>query len=502
MVRFIESKATVWAAFILVAFSYAMGLIVSLADPDLWGYMAFGYTFWTEPGFPYTDPFSYMPVNPVWIYHEWLTGVIFFPLYAGIGEEALQALRYIFAFLTLFLAYAAAKKRGAKTSLALLGLFFPAFAICTGFGPVRAQVFTYFFFALTLYLLETCRLSQRFKPLWLFPPVILLWCNLHGGFVAGLAIVGLYAAGEFLSRKPWKPYLFILAPCLAATLINPYGWTYWTYLVKAILMPRPEIYEWMSIWKAMSMGFKHLAIPLFMGLFPLAVLFCLKPLQKNWSAVLVLAAVSWMAFSHMRHIPFMGIAMAALLPSGADYFIKTKSREASILLGAALLSMACLAVLNAKVVWAHFHYPQVLRNPLSIEALPESQVLPGQMAYPVDGVAFIREKGLHGNILTEFDWGQFVMWSLPDSKVSMDGRYETVYPDKVCREYFAFAYGKPGAEEYLTKYPHEIALLKERSVTSAQLAASPDWLLAYKGDGCLVFLKNLFLEKITKKAIP
>ena len=495
MVRILEARISVWAAFTLVVFSYAVGLAISVADPDLWGYMAFGYTFWTQPGFPYTDPFSYMPVNPVWIYHEWLTGVFFFPLYALNGGESLQILRYLMAFLTVFLVYATARKRGALTSLALLGLFFPVFAICTGYGPVRAQVFTYLFFALTLYLLESCRLSGRYKILWFFPLVILVWCNLHGGFVAGLAVIGLYAAGEFLSRKPWRPYLLILGPCLAATLINPYGWTYWPYLIKAITMPRPEIYEWMSMWRAYSMGFKHLSMHLFLGLFPLILLFCLKPLHRDWSAILVLAAVVWMAFSHMRHIVFMGLAMAALLPSGAGYFIKTRNREASMLFAAVLLSMASLMVLNGKVVWAHTQYLHAYRNPLSLEAYPPSQVLPGQMSYPVDGVAFLKEKGINGNILTEFDWGQFVIWTLPESKVAMDGRYETVYPDKVCREFFAFAYGRPGAEEYLAKYPHEIALLKDRSVTSAQLVQSPDWLFAFKGDGCAVFLRKGFVQK-------
>ena len=46
-----------------------------LADYDLWGYLAFGRALWETGQFPYRDLFSYTPTKPLWVYHEWLTGV-------------------------------------------------------------------------------------------------------------------------------------------------------------------------------------------------------------------------------------------------------------------------------------------------------------------------------------------------------------------------------------------------------------------------------------------
>ncbi|MBI9073813.1 MAG: hypothetical protein JEZ02_00280 [Desulfatibacillum sp.] len=490
MPEFVHPKIAGWSAFVLVAGAYAIGLITSIADPDMWGYLAFGYTFWTQPGFPYLDPFSYMPTNPVWIYHEWLTGVIFFPLYASFGDAALQILRYGLAAGALGFAFAAAKKRGASPAAALLGLFFPVFAISAGYAPVRAQVFTYFFFALTIYLCEDCRKSQQFKRLWLLPPLVLVWCNLHGGFVAGLAIIGLYGLGQALSRRVFKPYLLILVPCLLVTLINPYGWDYWPYLIKAILMPRPEITEWMSLWRAYKLGQAVLVLPLYIGMLPLCILFCVGPLRRDRTAILVLAATAWMAFSHVRHLPFMGLAMAALLPSAAGYFWKNNLRGKVFVLFAVIIPLAHLTIINGMVAYNRLDSPGLFRTPLSLEVLPSSKVLGGQMAYPTTGIAFLKENGISGNILTEFEWGQFVMWTLPDSKVAMDGRYETVYPDSVCREFFAFVYGSPGGAQYLEKYPHEIALLKTGALTSARVKQSPEWTRVYEGDGCAVFLRK------------
>ncbi len=494
MPKAITTKIINGFSLVLVALAYGVGLITSNADPDLWGYLSFGYLFWTQPGFPFQDPFSYMPTNELWIYHEWLTGVIFFPLYGAFGEVGLQVLRYGAALGALWFAFATALKRGAPFAFATLGLFLPVFAISAGYAPVRAQVFTFLFFSVTLYLCEECRIRQSFRRLWFIPPVVLLWCNLHGGFVSGLAIIGLFALGEALSRRQFLPYLMILFACLLLTLINPYGLDYWPYLINAITMPRPEITEWMSLLQAYKVGYKQLSTPLYLGMLPLCIVFCVWPLKRDWTAVLVLAAIAWMGFSHVRHLPFMGLAMAALLPSGVFVLLGEASKGRMVrkilVMAAFCIPILYLCVVNGTVAYQRMKNPGFLRVPLSLEVLSPNQVLEGQISYPVGGITFLKENNLSGNILTEFDWGQFVMWALPESKVAMDGRYETVYPDHICREFFAFTYGRPGGEGYLGKYPHEIALVNANSIARIELARAPGWDLVYEGDGCVVFIKK------------
>ena len=76
--------------FVTLAFFSA----VNLADPDLWGYLSFGRLFWHSEKFPYTDVFSYVPTLNLWVYHEWLTGVLFYPLYQVLRTPGLQVLKY------------------------------------------------------------------------------------------------------------------------------------------------------------------------------------------------------------------------------------------------------------------------------------------------------------------------------------------------------------------------------------------------------------------------
>ena len=74
----------------------------------------------------------------------------------------------------------------------------------TGFSPVRAQVFTYFFSALTLFVLENFRINRGRVTFLFLGLIFAAWANLHGGFVAGLGLIGLYTLGVALARRPFK----------------------------------------------------------------------------------------------------------------------------------------------------------------------------------------------------------------------------------------------------------------------------------------------------------
>ena len=91
------------------------------------------------------------------------------------------------------------------------------------------------------------RVLEEGKILWVFPCTMLLWVNMHGGFLAGIGLVLLYIVGELLNRKTPLPYLWIILSILPITLINPYGLALWRFVIEAALMPRPLIPEWHPI---------------------------------------------------------------------------------------------------------------------------------------------------------------------------------------------------------------------------------------------------------------
>jgi len=462
------------------------------ADPDLWGYLAFGRLFWETGKFPYQDVFSYLPTRPLWVYHEWLTGVLFYPLYQKGGAAALQLVKFACGLITLAFIYLTARRRGGDLFSSLIFCFVILGLFSLGYNPVRAQVFTYAFFAVSLYLLESARLSGGYRRLWLLIPLQVLWCNLHGGFLAGLGLIALYGVGEALSRRPVLPYAAVFLAAGLATLINPYGLSYWHYLYEAITMPRPDITEWSSLLGAFRQ--EMLTLTEFTYVACLVLIALLLAFWARWrevTPILVLGATLVQGLMHVRHLTFFMILAAAYFPSLSRKFLEIWQPSPSLLsrFGKAA-RIAGIILLTALLLLGVKRF--VGRAPLTLKVtgLPQGQELPG-LYYPLGGSAHIEAQGLQGKLLTEFSWGEYLIWTLyPRCLVALDGRYETVYPPEVAKRYFAFIYGREGWQKFLQDYPPHLILIDSRKRLCALLRQDPAWQPVYTDSGCALFVRR------------
>lgn len=462
----------------------------NLADPDLWGYLAFGRLFWHSQTFPYHDVFSYLPTVP-WVYHEWLTGVLFYPLYQTLGTAGLQFLRYGLALATFALVYLTARRRGAYPLAAVLFVVIIATAVRSFYHPVRAQVFTFCFFALSLYLLERARLTRRWQGLSLLPLIQVPWCNLHGGFLAGLGLIAIYAFGEFLGRRPSLPYLTALMVSTLVTLINPYGVEYWQYLVHAVTMPRPYITEWASVFQAYRAQIVNLTTIIYMLTLVLAGL--LGMWHSRWrevTASLVLAVTLVLGLRHIRHVPFFLLSAGAYLPvclnMNLDFLlarlrIKQLGCQARLTI-AAMVFLGLFTLANLSFF--------AIKNPLSWE-LPDTSTpqVGSKIYYPQQAVNLIKKLGISGKILAQFVWGEYLIWELyPRCLVALDGRYETVYSPEIAENYFDFYYARPGWRQFLSKYPPDLILMDTRMKIVELLRQEPHWRQVYADEKSALFL--------------
>src|SRR5260370_10339646 len=83
--------------------------------------------------------------------------------------------------------------------IAGIGLAIGAIAGSPIWGP-RAQMITFFLTCLELYWLQGY-LAGRSRALQLFPLVMVLWANLHGGWVIGFVWLGVALAAELRSEE-------------------------------------------------------------------------------------------------------------------------------------------------------------------------------------------------------------------------------------------------------------------------------------------------------------
>jgi hypothetical protein len=457
------------------------------ADPDLWGYMTFGRLFWDSRAFPYQDIFTYLPTHERWVYHEWLTGVVLYPIHRFVGSFGLIVLRGLLAFATLGFLYLAARVRRSNRNVTLLWLVFASGFLTLGFGSVlRAQTFTYLFIAVTLYLLEKSRQKEQWLLLLLLVPIQIVWCNLHGGFLAGLGIMAIYVVGEVFSRRTWWPYLLVFLLSALSTLINPYGVSYWTYLLYAITLPRNEITEWASIYTAYLRHDISLATIFWyaaLGLLSLRIL-----VKARWSEItpmLLLSITFLLGIQHVRHMVFFPMLAAVYLPGPFNPYIEdlqTPLGKVQIW----LKKKVPFALAGSSRSAAFFVTIIVILFFFFFGSSAFSSMITSK--YPTAALEYIKKNYSSGNILTEFVWGEYLIWNLgPRMKVGLDGRYETVYQDHVANEYIDYIHGKENG--FLNDYAHDLILIRPDSPPVASLRRSSGWKVAYEDMDSILFTK-------------
>lgn len=315
------------------------------------------------------------------------------------------------------------------------------------------------------------------RRLLLIPVLTALWANLHGGFVAGIGIVLLYAASYAARRRMPGLLLGICVAATLATLVNPYGIHYWRYLYDGLLMPRPFVPEWTSLPLDLTSrwAFKALLI--------LACLSVAVARRRHWPGLIVMAVTAALAIFHRRHVPFFAIAAIAFLPAYLSSLLdrlvaSLRERVAArpvIVSGLAGLMLGWLTL--AAVFQLGRFTPWSLQVPAGF--------------YPVGAVEFVRLNDLRGNLATPFNWGEYVLWKLhPRVKISFDGRYETVYPIPVTTDNFNFMYTQGDWRRLLREYPTEMVLVDRRSSALEAMAQEPDWVAVYADPISALFLRR------------
>jgi hypothetical protein len=410
----------------------------TVADPDLWGHLRFGLDTLESRCVDRADTYSYLTAGQRWINHEWLAEVLFALAYSAGGALGLNLLRLALGFGTLAICYAWLCRRPLILLLALPAIHY-------GLVTVRPQLFTYLLFAVVLAALVAAE-EGRWRRLWLLPPVFALWANLHGGFLAGLAVVLVWGA---FHAADWRRVVPVCLLCVLATLVNPYGVELWMFLLRTATVPRADIGEWQPLRLFSVAG----------GVYALLLVISLVWRRRSLALVAVFVALAVAPWVAVRHLPLFGLGV--LMLAGRVEVTPTFAP-------AVPLAMAVV---------------------LGIFGFRHLTTIRVDETFPVAAVAKLKAGGASGNMVVPFDWGEYVIWHLgPRVKVSIDGRRETVYPDAVREADLRFRFGWKGWDKALE--PADWALVMRQSPADRLMRSKTGWTLVYEDAVAAVFARE------------
>lgn len=442
------------------------------ASNDLWWHLATGRYMVETKTLPLRDVFSWTMSGHDWINHEWLFDALSFKVFHMGGLSALIGLKIV--LIVSALSFMALSLHRARVPALLSGaaLLLAFWASRYGWN-VRADLVTLLFTSALCFSLRQYKRQGRLRALALWPLVFLLWANLHGGFILGLAVLGAYSIGTFIEQRK-APLVALWGVCAFATCLNPWGWRMHHSIFEAMgLLQTGDISEWMRTpWHPLQL-FWMCAV----GYGLVWVRHLISAKRLNWPEFLVGILLSFGAIRYVRNVPvFMMGAFPFAVIELAEHFP-----------GRALLEKPFLKVVTLMFCIAAI----ALLGPRMAGGVD-------QRSYPIEACRFILDEKLPPRFYNDYAFGGYWMWHFgPERPVFIDGRYHAVegYPALFASLEQARGRDPETWQAYLTHWGVEAALVgyaKSETYPSVGHFYFPraTWALVYWDDTAMIYVRR------------
>lgn len=515
-----------WLTFLGV---FAMAMRISV-DTDSWWHLRAGKWIVENRSVLQQDPFSYTRFGETWHYPGWLVEAPMYLIFRAFGPGGLNMLTAAMVTLTFWFVW--------KTLAG--GEFLRAFVIIVAaatsgvFWAARPNMLTFLLASIFLWILEEARNNQfahshdekTSKPsernvrgddgsrhmmisiimankLWLLPLLMVVWANGHGGFAVGFILWGVYFASSLFSwfmnwlenrrqmvdEGPWpsvcskqlKTLLFIGVLMTLAVCVNPSGPVVLLYPFKTVRIDvlRQFIQEWQSP------NFHNREVLPFLGLL-LITLGVLGVSKKRISMVdfLLLAGFTTLSLTAGRNIALFALVTPMVLTKHAAPFLE----EARNRLGYRRSTQA----LERTTRWQSRLNWTILGILTLAVILKSSLVIPKNIneehfaeTLPMAAVSFLKDTKPDGNLFNSYNWGGYLLWSMPEYPVFVDGRTD-LYGDELIRDWIQVVQGEDDWKVVLDEWDVGVILLEPFRPIVDKLPVD-DWELLYKDDIAVVF---------------
>ncbi|BFU93939.1 MAG: conserved membrane protein of unknown function [Nitrospira sp.] len=441
---------------------------------------------------PALDPYSHTMPDWPWVEHAWLTDVTIGALYAswagGLGVIVLFGA--IAAGAWLIAAGTASVPRYARWFIATLSVW-----VALPYLGARTQLVSWLGLAVLLRLLSRpARSSWRWIPL-----LFLLWANLHGGFVLGLALMSVVALALWLMqllRAKWtsrfgpidessfaqadlRRLVLLTAASALVTLVNPYGWRLHGEIIDSLAnqFMVDELQEWQPLSLATTAGRGY---ALYLAVLGVAMCCWYRRHEPvRWAVWLVFL---WFSLRHMRNIP---VFLIISLPLAAELTAAAFDRlNRSLGAGGPAIRCGMLAGAVAAAIVLIWEGPGHLHHVVRSGTEPARYFR--TTSYPIEAVDWIKAHPAQvgARLYNDYGYGGFLLWWMPEHKIFIDGRMPAwrIGDRRIFQDYIALTQREPVDLSVLEKYAVDWALVRRDTSLDRALHREPKWVRVYEDE--------------------
>lgn len=451
------------------AFAFMLIVPTALRDGDTGWHLATGAWIAAQGRVPVTDPFSYTAAGSSWVAHEWLSELAMYTAWR-IGGWSGLILLFGAALAALYAIVARAIEGWLRTPAVVLALLL----LTTGLLPsllARPHLLALPLLAAWLVALLRARAAGR-APAPGHAALMLVWANMHGSFVFGLGLAGVFALEALLAAPPAERRATIIGwggfglLALLAAIMTPAG-------VHGLIFPfhvgalklLSHLNEWQPADFSAFSGFEFiLLVTLFALLF--------RPTQIPPLRLLLLLGVLHLALQHTRQEIILVVVGALVLaePLGRAY------AAGPLPYPAPRTPRALIAILG------------VLTLALGAYRLAVPIVRGDSAGVPATALARLPPALRTQRVFNEYSFGGSLI--LAGIRPYIDGRAD-MYGDAFTIDYFRIVKGDAGRwRQADATWRFGWTLLPPRSPLARLLDADPHWRRAYADDTAVIHIRR------------
>ena len=477
--------------FILIFLRLVLNPGILLSDADTGYHIRAGEFIIQTGAVPKTDIFSHWTPALGWTAHEWLSEVLMGLVHQHAGLIGVIVLFSITIATTHLLLFKMLRGDSEDVLMPLL-LTLVAASTSSIHWLARPHIFSLTLTVIWYSVLN--RFHYRGKNrLFVLPFLMLLWVNLHGGFIFGLMLLLVYFLGSLAAlyfseksktekhRHKIKTVVIVFAVCLLTSLCNPQG--YRILIFPFALASDPflmnNVQEFLSPNFHEPIAFKYL-------LLSTIALFAFSRVALNWIEVGLVILTTYMALYSARYIPLYAIITAPILFRLIDRLKDNLPPTAINWLGRRSESFRLIDRRSKGYLW-------VTATILGVLTLAHMSGLHAEFdnkRFPTKAVEFMLAESISGNIFNNEEFGDYIIYKAwPKYRVFFDGRSD-MYGAALGGEYLKVARTLPGWQDILQSRQVNWVLFNTNSSLSSVLSTDPDWQLIYSDPVARIFVRD------------